>query len=60
METFRKVIRDNLPHRGMKTCFIHGIGGSIQKTASESNWMSPCPQMQYSVGDPTITIVTIK
>ena len=47
MDTFRRVIRENLSHRGMTITFIHGIGDGILKTAiPRGTGRSPCPQMQ--------------
>lgn len=33
MDTFRRIIRENLSHKGMTITFIHGIGDGILKTA---------------------------
>lgn len=33
MDYFRKVIRENLSHKGLKISFIHGIGDGILKSA---------------------------
>ena len=61
MDTFRKVIRDNLSHRGMKITFIHGIGDGILKAAIRKELDEVLAlRCSYSVGDPAVTIVTIK
>lgn len=61
METFRKVIRKNLHHRGRTITFIHGIGDGILKAAIRKELDEVLAlRCSYSVGDPAITIVTIK
>jgi len=61
MEIFRKVIRQNLHHRGMKICFIHGIGDGILKAAIRKELDEVhALRCSYSVGDPAVTIVYIK
>lgn len=61
METFRKVIRGNLHHKGMKITFIHGIGDGILKTAIRKELDEVLAlRCSYSVGDPAITVVFIK
>ena len=61
METFRKVIRQNLHHRGMRICFIHGIGDGILKAAIRKELDEVLAlRCSYSVGDPAVTIVYIK
>ena len=61
MDTFRKVIRDNLSHRGMKITFIHGIGDGILKAAIRKELDEVLAlRCSYSVGDPAVTIVTIR
>ena len=61
METFRKVIRRNLPHKGMKISFIHGIGDGILKAAIRKELDEVLAfRCSYSVGDPAVTIVSIK
>ena len=61
MDTFRKVIRENISHRGRKITFIHGIGDGILKAAirKELNEVLAL-RCSYSVGDPAITVVSIK
>ena len=61
MDTFRKIIRQNLSHRGMKITFIHGIGDGILKAAIRKELDEVLAlRCCYSVGDPAVTIVTIK
>ena len=61
MEIFRKVIRENISHRGMKISFIHGIGDGILKAAIRKELDEVLAlRCSYSVGDPAVTIVTIK
>lgn len=61
MDTFRKVIRQNLHHRGMKICFIHGIGDGILKAAIRKELDEVhALRCSCSVGDPAVTIVYIK
>ena len=61
MDTFRKVIRENISHRGRKITFIHGIGDGILKAAirKELNEVLAL-RCSYAVGDPAITVVSIK
>lgn len=61
METFRKVIRKNLSHRGMKITFIHGIGDGILKAAIRKELDEVLAlRCSYSVGDPAVTVVSIR
>ena len=61
METFRKVIRGHLHHKGMKITFIHGIGDGILKTAIRKELDEVLAlRCSYSVGDPAVTVVFIK
>lgn len=61
METFRKVIRGHLHHKGMKITFIHGIGDGILKTAIRKELEEVLAlRCSYSVGDPAVTVVFIK
>lgn len=61
METFRKIIRNNLSHRGMKLTFIHGIGDGILKVAIRRELDEVLAlRCSYSVGDPAVTVVTIR
>ena len=61
IETFRKVIRENISHRGMKISFFHGIGDGILKAAIRKELDEVLAlRCSYSVGDPAVTIVTIR
>ena len=61
METFRKMIRENLSHRGMKITFVHGIGDGILKAAIRKELDEVLAlRCSYSVGDPAVTVVTIR
>ena len=61
METFRKVVRDNARHRGRTITFIHGVGDGILKAAIRKELDEVLAlRCSYSVGDPAVTVVTIK
>ena len=61
LETFRKVIRQNLSYKGMTITFIHGIGDGILKAAIRKELDEVLAlRCSYSVGDPAVTIVTIR
>ena len=61
MDLFKKVIRGNLRHKGMKINFIHGIGDGILKAAIRKELDEVLSlRCSYSVGDPAITVVTIR
>ena len=61
MDTFRKVIRENISHRGRKTTFIHGIGDGILKAAIRKEPDEVLAlRYSYSVGDPAVTVVSIR
>ena len=61
MDTFRKVIRENISHRGRKITFIHGIGDGILKAAIRKELDEVLAlRCSYLVGDPAITVVSIK
>lgn len=61
METFRRIIRENLSHKGMTITFIHGIGDGILKAAIRKELDEVLAlRCTYSVGDPAVTIVTIR
>ena len=61
MDTFRRIIRDNANRRGMKITFIHGIGDGILKAAIRKELDEVLAlRCNYSVGDPAVTIVSIR
>lgn len=61
LDTFRKVIRQYLSHKGMTITFIHGIGDGILKAAIRKELDEVLAlRCSYSVGDPAVTIVTIR
>ena len=61
MDTFRKIIRQNANRRGMKITFIHGIGDGILKAAIRKELDEVLAlRCSYCVGDPAITVVSIK
>ena len=61
MDTFRRIIRDNANRRGMKITFIHGIGDGILKAAIRKEMDEVLAlRCSYSVGDPAVTIVSIR
>ena len=61
MDVFKRVINEHLPHKGMKINFIHGIGDGILKAAIRKELDEVLSlRCSYSVGDPAITVVTIR
>ena len=61
MGTFRSVIRENLSHKGMKICFIHGVGDGILKTAIRKELDEVLAlRCTYTIGDPAVTVITIR
>ena len=61
MDTFRRIIRQNTSRRGMKITFIHGIGDGILKAAIRKELDEVLAlRCSYSVGDPAVTVVTIR
>ena len=61
LNTFRKVIRRNLSHKGLTITFIHGIGDGILKAAIRKELDEVFAlRCSYTVGDPAVTIVTIR
>ena len=60
MEIFRKVIRENMRHRGRTITFIHGVGDGILKAAIRKELDEVLAlRCSYSVGDPAVTVVSI-
>lgn len=61
MDTFRRVIRENSACKGRKIHFVHGIGDGILKAAIRKEIDEVFAlRCSYTVGDPAVTIVTIK
>lgn len=61
MDTFKRVIRENMSRRGMKISFIHGVGDGILKSAIRKELDEVLAlRCTYSVGDPAVTVVTIR
>ena len=61
LNTFRKMIRRNLSHKGLIITFIHGIGDGILKAAIRKELDEVFAlRCSYAVGDPAVTIVTIR
>ena len=61
MDTFRRVIKENQHHRGMTITFIHGIGDGILKAALRKELDEVLAlRCSYNVGDPAVTVVSIK
>ena len=61
MDTFKRAVRENLPRRGLKICFIHGLGDGILKAAIRKELDEVLAlRCSYTVGDPAVTVVTIK
>ena len=61
MGTFRSVIRENLSHKGMKICFIHGVGDGILKAEIRKELDEVLAlRCTYTIGDPAVTVVTIR
>lgn len=60
MDTFRRAIKDNMRHKGMKITFIHGIGDGTLKAAIRKELDEVYAlRCSYSIGDPAVTTVTI-
>ena len=61
MDTFRRIIHENANRRGMKITFIHGIGDGILKAAIRKELDEVLAlRCSYCVGDPAVTVVTIR
>lgn len=61
MDNFRRIIRENANRRGMKITFIHGIGDGILKAAIRKELDEVLAiRCSYSVGDPAVTVVSIR
>ena len=61
MDTFKRVIKENLSHKGMKISFIHGVGDGILRSAIRQELDEVLAlRCTYTVGDPAVTLVTIR
>ena len=61
LDTFRRIIRTNLSRKGLKITFIHGLGDGILKSAIRKELDEVLPlRCTYTVGDPAVTVVTIR
>ena len=61
MDTFKRVIKENLSHKGMKINFIHGVGDGILKSAIRQELDEVLAlRCTYTIGDPAVTIVSIR
>ena len=61
LDTFRHIIRTNISRKGLKITFIHGLGDGTLKSAIRKELDEVLPlHCTYTVGDPAVTIVTIK
>ncbi len=61
IDTFRRIIRENITRKGMKITFIHGVGDGILKAAIRKELDEVLTlRCSYSVGDPAVTVVSIK
>ena len=61
MDAFHRILRQHLIHRGMRISFIHGIGDGILKTTIRKELRETYAlRSSYNVGDPAVTVVTIK
>lgn len=61
LDTFRRIIRTNISRKGLKITFVHGLGDGTLKSAIRKELDEVLPlHCTYTVGDPAVTIVTIK
>lgn len=61
MDTFKRIIKENLSHKGMKINFIHGVGDGILKSAIRQELDEVLAlRCTYTIGDPAVTIVSIR
>ena len=61
LETFRRVLNENLPHRGLRIEFVHGHGDGILKAAIRKELDEVYAlRCSYSIGDPAVTVVSIR
>lgn len=61
LDTFRRIIRTNISRKGLKITFIHGLGDGTLKSAIRKELDEVLPlHCTYTIGDPAVTIVTIR
>lgn len=61
LDTFRRIIRTNISRKGLKITFVHGLGDGTLKSAIRKELDEVLPlHCTYTVGDPAVTIVTIR
>lgn len=61
LEVFKRVIQENLNHKGTSITFIHGVGDGILKAAIRKELDEVLAlRCTYTIGDPAITTVTIR
>ena len=55
------MLNDNLPHRGLRIEFVHGLGDGILKAAIRKELDEVFAlRCSYSIGDPAVTVVSIR
>lgn len=61
MDVFRRVVRDNLRHRGMRITFIHGVGdGTLRSLLRRELDEVFAVRCTWQPGDAGVTVVTIR
>lgn len=61
MEYFRRVLRENLRHRGMKITVVHGVGNGILKDAVRREIEERCAlRCFWTPGPAGVTVVTVR
>ena len=61
MDTFKRIIKENLSHKGMKINFIHGVGDGILRSAIRQELDEVLSlRCTYTIGDPAVTLVSIR
>ena len=61
MDTFKRIIKENLSHKGMKINFIHGVGDGILRSAIRQELDEVLAlRCTYTIGDSAVTLVTIR
>ena len=60
IDIFKRVLKENMHHKGLRITFIHGIGDGTLKAAIRKELDEVYAlRCSYSVGDPAVTTVTI-